>query len=129
MPNAPSSPKIGTLPRRAALRLAGTAVAAGLAGCTTYPGYSYYGYGPDMVWLPSANVYVGLGYSYPFFYWNNAYYYRRYGYWYRSPYWRGPWHRVPGPPYGYHSGNWNRYQSRARYHAHHNPNWRQFRAK
>ena len=94
-----------------------------------YPQAAY----PEMVWLPTPGVYVGVGSSYPLFYYGNSYYYSYDNYWYNGPSYRGPWQplRAPPPPplRAFRPSDWNAYQARARGYYPANPNWRHFRPR
>jgi hypothetical protein len=87
---------------------------------------------PEMVWLPSPGIYVGVGSSYPLFYYGSSYYYSYNNAWYYGPSYRGPWQplRAPPPPLrSFRPGDWNAYQARARSHYPADPNWRHFRPR
>lgn len=87
---------------------------------------------PEMVWLPAAESYVAVDYSYPFFFYGGIYYYLWGGTWYSGPSYRGPWHPQVAPPSplrGFQPRYWNDYQARARTHYRADPRWRHFRAR
>ena len=97
-----------------------------------YPPAPQAAWSPDMVWLPSPGIYVGVGSSYPLFYYGNSYYYSYNNYWYYGSSYRGPWQplRAPPPPLrSFRPGDWNAYQARARSHYPADPNWRHFRPR
>ncbi len=120
-------------------------LAGSFAGCYYYaPGPSYapppapsYGYPPappsgppDMVWLPSPGVYVGMGFSYPLFFDGGTYYSNYGGRWYSGSSYRGPWNNRPGPPpslHGFQPKAWGGYQEQARGYYQSNPNWKHFK--
>ena len=122
----------------AAGALIGGAVGA-VAGVATTPQPPVYapqagpaGYYPEMVWLPSPGVYVGIDYGYPLFFIGRYSYSLYEGRWYAGPSYRGPWRAHPAPPpalRGFHPSAWNSYQARARTHYRADPNWRHFRAR
>ena len=97
-----------------------------------YPPAPQATWSPDMVWLPSPGIYVGVGSSYPLFYYGSSYYYSYNNYWYYGSSYRGPWQplRAPPPPLrSFRPGDWNAYQARARSHYPADPNWRHFRPR
>jgi hypothetical protein len=130
--------------RREMLRLAPGLIVllgASVSGCVVYepaPSPAYSGYPPpppaaeppDMVWLPSPGVYVGMGFSYPLFFDGGSYYSNYGGRWYSGPSYRGPWQYRPGPPqslHGFQQNAWGGYQDRARGYYQSNPNWKHFK--
>jgi hypothetical protein len=120
-------------------------VGASLAGCVGYypqnpgyppqPGYTDYpppppaAWNPNMVWLPSPEVYVALGLNFPVFFDNDSYYSNYQGHWYSGRTYRGPWQRRDGPPprlRDFHPNAWGDYQSRAHGYYQSDPHWRHF---
>lgn len=82
-----------------------------------------------MVWLPSPQLYVGLGVSVPLFFDSGVYYSNYNGRWYSGPSYHGPWQRRDGPPprlHDFHPDAWDDYQSRARHYSQGDPHWKHF---
>lgn len=122
----------------AAGALIGGAVGA-VAGAATTPQPPIYapqaaptGWYPEMVWLPSPGVYVGLDYAYPLFFLGGTYYSLYDGRWYAGSSYRGPWQVYASPPpalHGFRPSAWHSYQTRARAHYRADPHWQHFRAR
>lgn len=51
---------------------------------------------PRMVYVDGLRAFVAMEISQDLFYYENAYYYHHNGFWYRSPYFRGPWVHTEG---------------------------------